>query len=25
VLKYPEDTDAVRQAGLAAVTGPAGS
>ena len=25
VLKYPEDTDMVRQAGLAAVTGPAGS
>ena len=25
VLKYPEDTDAVRQAGLAAVTGPSGS
>ena len=25
VLKYPEDTDTVRQAGLAAVTGPAGS
>ena len=25
VLKYPEDTEAVRSAGLAAVTGPAGS
>ncbi len=25
VLKYPEDTETVRQAGLAAVTGPAGS